>query len=108
MQPPPRGPAGADDPVVERIKAWASRPTVEATVNLCEELRSLPDVRGTHVDAVARGVAQRHAKAPDVLLALGKLQLAVGKLGDAQQTLVTAGRLDPNAREPYRLLGEVL
>lgn len=121
MQPPPRGrgpdapsqqgslgPAGDDDPIVARIRAWARRPTADDTLALCDELRRTPTVRGQHVDALARAVVQRHAKDALVLLALGRLQLAIGKLSDAQQTLVSAGRSDPNARGPYRYLGEVL
>lgn len=107
MQPPPRGSAGADE-VVERIRAWAKRPTAEATLALCDELRAHPDVRGNHVDVLAKAVLQRHAKSAPILISLGRLQLTIGKLGDAQQTLVTAGRLDPDLRTPYRLLGEVL
>jgi len=118
MQPPPRGrgpegpPAGGagsdDDPIVARIRAWARRPTVEDTLALCDELRRVPTVRGPHVDAVSRAIHQRHAKEPAVMVALGRLQLTVGKLSDAQQTFVAAGRLDPDARDPYRYLGEVL
>lgn len=118
MQPPPRGrgpdappqggAAGDDDPIVARIRAWARRPTAEDTVVLLDELRRTPTVRGAHVDAVARAIAQRHAKDSNVLVGLGRLQLAIGKLSDAQQTLVNAGRADPNARGPYRYLGEVL
>ncbi len=123
MQPPPRGRgadtspdpgvgagvAGAsDDPIADRIRVWALRPTAEETLTLCDELRRVPGVRGNHVEALARAVAQRHGKDSKVLLALGRLQLAIGKLSDAQQTLVTAGRADPTARGPYRYLGEVL
>lgn len=118
MQPPPRGrgpegppPGGAtgdDDPIVARIRAWARRPTAEDTIALLDELRRTPNVRGNHVDAVARAIGQRHAKDAAVLLGLGRLQLGIGKLSDAQQTLVNAGRADPSARGPYRYLGEVL
>jgi len=120
MQPPPRGrgPDGSspsaggagpeDDPIVVRIRTWARRPTVEDTIALCDELRRTPTVRGPHVDAVARAIQQRHAKDGAVQLALGRLQLTIGKLSDAQQTLVAAGRIDPDARGPYRYLGEVL
>jgi hypothetical protein len=108
--PPPGGPgaAGDDDPIVARIRAWARHPTAEDTLTLCDELRRTPTVRGQHVDAFGRAIVQRHGKDGRVLLALGRLQLAIGKLSDAQQTLVNAGRADPNARGPYRYLGEVL
>jgi len=117
MQPPPRGRspsapsdggAGDDDPIVARIRAWARRPTAEDTLALIEELRRNPGLRGQHVEGLARAVTQRHAGDPRILVGIGRLQLAVGKLSDAQQTLVTAGRADPNARDPYRYLGEVL
>lgn len=119
MQPPrgrgPEAPTGntdgakaADDPIVERIRAWARRPSADDTIAICDELRASKDVRGNHVDALARAVNQRHAKDAKVLLALGRLQLSTGKLSDAQQTFVASGRLDPSARGPYRYLGEVL
>ena len=113
MQPPrgnasPGGVGPGPDDVVDRIRGWAKRPTAEATIALCDELRAHAEVRGNHVDVLAKAVAQRHAKDSRVLLALGRLQLAVGKLADAQQTLVTAGRLEPQSRTAYRYIGEVL
>jgi Flp pilus assembly protein TadD len=93
---------------VERIRAWARRPSADDTIAICDELRRSKDVRGNHVDALARAINQRHSKDAAVLLALGRLQLATGKLSDAQQTFVASGRLDPSARGPYRYLGEVL
>ncbi|MBK7400506.1 MAG: hypothetical protein IPJ34_30700 [Myxococcales bacterium] len=109
MQPPERQDAkAAENAVVERIKAWAKRPTVADTEVLLEELRENPATKGNHVDAVSRAIAQRHAKEGRVMLLLGRLQLTTGKLADAQQTLVAAGRIDQKARGPYRYLGEVL
>ncbi|MGZ3452847.1 MAG: tetratricopeptide repeat protein, partial [Polyangiales bacterium] len=93
---------------MERIRAWARRPSADDTIAICDELRVSKDVRGNHVDALARAINQRHAKDAQVMLALGRLQLATGKLSDAQQTFVASGRLDPAARGPYRYLGEVL
>lgn len=120
MQPPARGHGGAgdDDPIVARIRAWSSRPTAETSLALFADLRRQPGLRGQHADLLTRafqqrvssetGGGERWASDPRVLVGLGRVQLQVGKLGDAQQTLVAAGRADPNAREPYRYLGEVL
>ncbi|MBX7195874.1 MAG: hypothetical protein K1X94_27720, partial [Sandaracinaceae bacterium] len=91
-----------------RIRAWARRPTAEETLALCDELARNTGLRGQHVEGLARAIQQRHAQHQAILVALGRLQLQVGKLSDAQQTLVAAGRLDPEARDPYRYLGEVL
>src|SRR5258708_29928783 len=104
MQPPSRGnapSASAADDVVERIRTWAKRPTAEATLALCDDLRTHAELKGNHVDVLAKAIFQRHAKSAPILIALGRLQLAVGKLGDAQQTLVTAVRIDPQLRTPY-------
>ena len=65
MQPPSRGSAPsvptADD-VVERIRNWAKRPTAEATLALCEDLRTHGELRGNHVDVLAKAIFQRHAQ----------------------------------------------
>jgi hypothetical protein len=114
MQPPTRGPTkpetagAATDPIVQRLRSWAKEPTLDATLVLCDELRAAPGLRAQHVDALARALMQRLAKEPRALIELGRLQMQVGKLGEAQQTLVAAGRLDAQAAAPYRFLGEVL
>lgn len=116
MLPPPRGRspsapqvgASDDDPLMSRIRAWARRPTAEGGLVLCEELLRHPGLRGAHVDLLARELRQADLRDARIVLWVGRLQLTVDKLSDAQQTLVDAGRADPSAPEPYRYLGEVL
>ena len=104
MQPPPRGNASSDE-VVERIRAWAKRPTAEATLAICDELRRLgaPEVRGNHVDVLAKAIMQRHAKSAPVLIALGRLQLEGGVEGG-----LPLGRREHLARPVERVLASGL
>ena len=83
---------------------WQRNPDVPATVALCEALRG--GARGDLVEIVG-GYAARQTHVP-ALVAAARMYTDNGRLDEAQNVLLTAGRLDPRDGDVYRWLGEVL
>ncbi len=83
---------------------WQRNPDVAQTVALCDALRAtkrmdLVEIVGSHA-----------ARQLDVnaLTAAARMYTHTGRLDDAQQVLIAAGRLAPRDGDVYRYLGEVL
>jgi predicted Zn-dependent protease len=97
------------DSIDNLARRWRARPDAAATVALCESLRlSSPTAHAALVDEVGKAAAERHATSGPVLLAVARLYAAADRLGDAQATLVSAGRASPRDATVFRMLGEVL
>ncbi len=83
---------------------WQKNPDVPQTVALCDALRGSP--RGDLVEIVGSHASRQldvHA-----LTAAARMYTDTGRLDDAQQVLIAAGRLAPRDGEVFRYLGEVL
>ncbi|MDB4937655.1 MAG: repeat protein [Labilithrix sp.] len=83
---------------------WQRNPDVSQTVALCDALRGtqrmdLVEIVGSH----ASRQLDIHA-----LTAAARMYTHTGRLDDAQQVLIAAGRLAPRDGDVYRWLGEVL
>jgi tetratricopeptide (TPR) repeat protein len=83
---------------------WQRNPDVSQTVALCDALRGsqrmdLVEIVGSH----ASRQLDVHA-----LTAAARMYTHTGRLDDAQQVLIAAGRLAPRDGDVYRYLGEVL
>ena len=83
---------------------WQRNPDVSQTVALCDALRGskrmdLVEIVGSH--------ASRQLDV-HTLSAAAQMYAQTGRLDDAQQVLIAAGRLAPRDGDVYRLLGEVL
>ena len=83
---------------------WQRNPDVSQTVALCDALRGskrmdLVEIVGSH--------ASRQLDV-HTLTAAARCTRHAGRLDDAQQVLIAAGRLAPRDGDVYRLLGEVL
>jgi len=83
---------------------WQRNPDVPQTVALCDALRvsrraDLVDIVGDHASRQLDVAA---------LTAAARMYTAAGRLDDAQQVLIAAGRLAPRDGDVYRWLGEVL
>ena len=83
---------------------WQRNPDVSKTVALCDALRGsaradLVDIVGSH--------ASRQLDV-HTLTAAARMYTDTGRLDDAQQVLIAAGRLAPRDGDVYRWLGEVL
>lgn len=83
---------------------WQRNPDVSRTVMLCEALRGSPrqdlvEIVGSH--------ASRQLDV-NALTAAARMYTDTGRLDDAQQVLIAAGRLAPRDGDVYRYLGEVL
>ncbi len=95
-------------PVPESIEdlyaRWQKNPDVLQTVALCDALR------GTKRVDLVEIVGSHAARQLDVqaLTAAARMYTDTGRLDDAQQVLIGAGRLAPRDGDVYRLLGEVL
>src|SRR3954447_12592430 len=83
---------------------WQKNPDVSQTVALCDALR------GTKRVDLVEIVGNHAARQLDVhaLTAAARMYTDTGRLDDAQQVLIAAGRLAPRDGDVYRLLGEVL
>lgn len=83
---------------------WQRNPDVSQTVGLCDALRS-----STRQDLVEI-VGSHASRQLDVgtLTAAARMYTGTGRLDDAQQVLIAAGRLAPRDGDVYRYLGEVL
>jgi tetratricopeptide (TPR) repeat protein len=83
---------------------WQKNPDVSQTVALCDALRGTK-----RVDLVE--IVGRHASRQLDVLALtaaARMYTDMGRLDDAHQVLIAAGRLAPRDGDVYGLLGEVL
>jgi tetratricopeptide (TPR) repeat protein len=83
---------------------WQQNPDVSQTVALCDALHGskrmdLVEIVGSH--------AARQLDI-DALTAAARMYTHTGRLDDAQQVLIAAGRLAPRDGDVYRWLGEVL
>jgi Flp pilus assembly protein TadD len=83
---------------------WQRNPDVAQTVALCDALR------GTKRMDLVEIVGSHAARQLDVnaLTAAARMYTHTGRLDDAQQVLIAAGRLAPRDGDVYRYLGEVL
>ncbi|MFO0643681.1 MAG: hypothetical protein U0183_30925 [Polyangiaceae bacterium] len=95
--------AQSPDPLIAR---WRARPDAANTLALSDALRS--SGRPEMVRAVSDHVQKNLAGDVSVLTAAARMCVAHGLFPDAQQLLVTAGKLAPKSGLVYRLLGEVL
>ena len=83
---------------------WQKNPDVSQTVALCDALR------GTKRADLVEIVGSHASRQLDVhaLTAAARMYTDTGRLDDAQQILIAAGRLAPRDGDVYRMLGEVL
>lgn len=83
---------------------WQKNPDVSGTVALCDALR------GSHRQDLVEIVGSHASRQLDVhaLTAAARMYTGTGRLDDAQQVLIAAGRLAPRDGDVYRYLGEVL
>jgi tetratricopeptide (TPR) repeat protein len=83
---------------------WQRNPDVSQTVALCDALR------GTRRMDLVEIVGSHASRQLDVhmLTAAARMYTHTGRLDDAQQVLIAAGRLAPRDGDVYRYLGEVL
>jgi hypothetical protein len=95
-------------PIFSLLASWRTSPTGNGACALCDALRARPALAVSVVSGVASELLARHAEEQEVLIALARLMLATDHYEDSIDILVAAGRLDPSARAPYRLLGEAL
>src|SRR5690606_16470994 len=92
------------DSIEELYARWQSNPDPAQTAAMCEALRG----SGRH--DLVEIVGGHASKQLDVraLLAAARMYAGSGRLDDAQNVLVAAGRLDPRDGEIFCALGEVL
>jgi tetratricopeptide (TPR) repeat protein len=90
----------------EMLARWRKNPDAQLTVALCATIGS--SKREELVREVGVAAETWHRKDLSVMVAVGRMYLEAGLLAEAQAALVNAGKVDPNAAEPYRYLGEVL
>jgi len=90
----------------ELIARWRARPDAANTLSLSDALRV--SGKSEMVRAVSDHVNKNLAGDVGVLTAAARMCLAHAFFPDAQQLLVTAGKLAPKSGLIYRLLGEVL
>jgi tetratricopeptide (TPR) repeat protein len=90
----------------EMLARWRKNPDAQLTLALCSTLAS--SKREELVREVGVAAETWHRKDLPVMMAVGRMYLESGLLAEAQSALVNAGKIDPNAAEPYRYLGEVL
>ncbi len=90
--------------IEELYARWQKNPDVLQTVAMCDALR------GTKRVDLVEIVGSHAARQLDVhaLTAAARMYTDTGRLDDAQQVLIAAGRLAPRDGDVYRLLGEVL
>ncbi|MDB4941042.1 MAG: repeat protein [Labilithrix sp.] len=83
---------------------WQRNPDVAQTIAMCHALRG--SARADLVEIVG-SYASRQLDA-SALSAAARMYIGTGRLDDAQQVLIAAGRLAPRDGEVFVLLGEVL
>lgn len=90
----------------EMLARWRKNPDAQLTLALCATIGN--SKREELVREVGVAAETWHRKDLSVMTAVGRMYLESGLLAEAQSALVNAGKVDPNAAEPYRYLGEVL
>lgn len=90
----------------EMLARWRKNPDAQLTLALCATIGT--SKREELVREVGVAAETWHRKDLSVMTAVGRMYLESGLLAEAQSALVNAGKVDPNAAEPYRYLGEVL
>jgi tetratricopeptide (TPR) repeat protein len=90
----------------EMLGRWRKNPDAQLTLALCSTIAN--SKREELVREVGVAAETWHRKDLAVMIAVGRMYLEAGLLAEAQAALVSAGKVDPNAAEPYRFLGEVL
>ncbi|HEX2879239.1 MAG TPA: hypothetical protein VHO25_06860, partial [Polyangiaceae bacterium] len=90
----------------EMLARWRKNPDAQLTLALCSTIGS--SKREELVREVGVAAETWHRTDLPVMIAVGRMYLESGLLAEAQSALVNAGKVDPNAAEPYRYLGEVL
>jgi len=88
------------------VASWEKEPDERSTIELCAALGASVDPK--LVDEIGKRASIKHASSPQVLMAIGRMYMRAGRLGDAQGLLVSAGKMNPRDSEVYRWLGEVL
>lgn len=88
------------------LAKWRLEPGVEVTLALCARVaQSRRQELGREIDELVRA---RYARDRPVLLAVGRMHLALGLLNEAQGAFVAAGKAEARDPVPFRYLGEVL
>jgi len=95
-------------PLFTLLAEWRNDPTPARARELCDELRARPALAAPVVASLASELIEHHHDSHEVLVALARLELATDHFEASIDVLVAAGRRDPTARAPYRLLGEAL
>ncbi|HKO52097.1 MAG TPA: hypothetical protein VJV79_30515, partial [Polyangiaceae bacterium] len=90
----------------ELLRKWRSNPDADATIALCSYLGNAS--REELIREVAASAETWHAEDGQVMLAVGRMHLDAGLLGEAQGALVAAGKANGRDAKPFRYLGEVL
>lgn len=91
------------------IEAWRAVPTRDRTLAVCRALiDATPPPPARIVSAVVRHAMRTWPRDPELLVAVGRLQLQAGDLRGAHQTLALAETIAPAASAPTHWLGEVL
>jgi hypothetical protein len=90
----------------ELLSAWRNNPDADATIALSGHLAhsSQEDL----IREVGASAQQWHETDAEVMLAVGRMYLQAAMLGEAQASLVAAGKADGRDPRPFRYLGEVL
>ena len=90
----------------ELLRQWRSNPDADATIALCSFLGT--SSRDELIREVAASAETWHTEDGRVMLAVGRMHLDAGLLGEAQAALVAAGKASGRDAKPFRYLGEVL
>jgi tetratricopeptide (TPR) repeat protein len=88
------------------LASWKRKPDEQNTILLCEQLGL--SGQGKLVDEVGKSASVKYASNPNVLVAIARMYMDAGRLGDAQGLFVSAGKMAPKNADVYRWLGEVL
>ncbi len=88
------------------LASWKKKPDEQNTILLCEQLGL--SGQSKLVDEVGKSASVKYASNPSVLVAIARMYMDAGRLGDAQGLFVSAGKMAPKNAEVYRWLGEVL
>src|SRR5580692_3829383 len=88
------------------VQHWKANPSAARTIALCDALRGKP--HGPLMQQVGDFATQRLGDDAAVLLSVARMYMDGQRYADAQQVLVTAGKVAPRDANVYRLLGEAL
>jgi predicted Zn-dependent protease len=94
------------DPIDALVQDWKANPSASKTIALCDALRGRP--LGPLVQQVGDFATQRLGDDAAVLLSVARMYVDVQRYAEAQQVLVSAGKVAPRDAAVYKLLGEVL